>query len=40
MSYHRESLEEIKKTNQETKDTIIETFKKIEKLIDNNGKKT
>ncbi len=28
MSYHRESLDEIKKTNQETKDVMIEILKK------------
>jgi peptidoglycan hydrolase CwlO-like protein len=39
MSYHRENLDKIKKINQETKDTTTETFKKIEKLIDNNNKK-
>ncbi|WP_284928281.1 hypothetical protein [Candidatus Phytoplasma sp. AldY-WA1] len=39
MLYHRENLDKIKKINQETKDTTTETFKKIEKLIDNNNKK-
>ncbi|WP_284928731.1 hypothetical protein [Candidatus Phytoplasma sp. AldY-WA1] len=39
MSYYQERLNETKKTDQETKDTIIGTFKQMEKLIDNNNKK-